>query len=60
METTATGERSIQSVIATVRNGKAYAHQNRLGGVSYFTDASGKTLTYNEYDAWGNAYIQRA
>jgi RHS repeat-associated protein len=37
-------------------NLKAYAHRNRLGGVSYFTDADGELVTYNEFDAWGAPY----
>jgi hypothetical protein len=35
---------------------QVYAHGNRLGGVSYLTDTDGKLVSYNEFDAWGNAY----
>jgi RHS repeat-associated protein len=41
---------------ATEYNAHYFAHQNRLGGESYYTDAAGKLLSYNEFDAWGNAY----
>ena len=42
---------SVQSVIAGEYNSRAYAHRNRLGGVSYFTDFDAKLVTYNEFDA---------
>jgi RHS repeat-associated protein len=47
---------SVQQTIAAEYNFKAYAHSNRLGGVSFFTDADGELVTYNEFDAWGVSY----
>ena len=52
----ATAEPSVQQTLATEYNEHYYAHQNRLGGASYYTDDAGKLLQYNEFDAWGNAY----
>ena len=52
----ASAEASVQQVIATEYNAHYFAHQNRLGGISYYTDGDGKLLQYNEFDAWGNAY----
>jgi RHS repeat-associated protein len=50
---TSGSEPSVQQITATQYNSKTYAHQNRLGGNSYYTDPDGELAAYFEFDAWG-------
>jgi len=58
VETVVTGEPSVQ-LTAAAMHGRVYAHANRLGGIAYLTDSDGRLVTYNEFDAWGNAYTEQ-